>query len=206
MVALGVGEVYLAVSHVHVAADYYWFYSIERFYIFEELLFPFHAVVEARKFALRVRGVYVDKVEVWVLECHHAPLGVVALHSDASGDAQRLVACEYGCSGVSFSLGVVIIGLIAFKIYVELSILKHGADDRCIREFFAYEGVDEGCGYFISTYQGDGNPLPTFAGEPIPVALPTADELWGALNDENKVSLYANVNGEVTLYNKNLGD
>lgn len=88
----------------------------------------------------------------------------------------------------------------------EMSILKHGADDRCIREFFAYEGVDEGCGYFISTYQGDGNPLPTFAGEPIPVALPTADELWGALNDENKVSLYANVNGEVTLYNKNLGD
>ena len=44
--------------------------------------------------------------------------------------------------------------------------------DRCIREFFAYEGADEGSGYFISTYQGDGNPLPTFAGEPIPVTLP----------------------------------
>ena len=87
-----------------------------------------------------------------------------------------------------------------------LALCRDGADDRCIREFFTYEGVDEGCGYFISTYQGDGNPLPTFAGEPIPVALPTADELWGALNDENKVSLYANVNGEVTLYNKNLGD
>ena len=76
----------------------------------------------------------------------------------------------------------------------------------CIREFFAYEGADEGQGYFISTYQGDGNPLPTFAGEPIPVTLPTPDELWAALNDDNKVSLYANVGGEVTLYNKNLGD
>ena len=88
----------------------------------------------------------------------------------------------------------------------EMSILKHADGDRCTREFFAYEGVDEGCGYFISTYQGDGNPLPTFAGEPIPVTLPTPDALWAALNDDNKVSLYANVGGEVTLYNKNLGD
>ena len=34
-------------------------------------------------------------------------------------------------------------------------------------------------GYFISTYQGDGNPLPTFAGEPIPVTLPTPDAAVG---------------------------
>ncbi|WP_165248427.1 IMP cyclohydrolase [Adlercreutzia sp. ZJ141] len=87
----------------------------------------------------------------------------------------------------------------------ELSILKHEGG-RCVREFFAYEGVDEGCGYFISTYQGDGNPLPTFAGEPVLVKLPEADEVWAALNADNKVSLYANVNGVVTLYNKNLGD
>ncbi len=87
----------------------------------------------------------------------------------------------------------------------ELSILKH-VDGRCVREFFAYEGTDEGCGYFISTYQGDGNPLPTFAGEPIPVKLPDADTLWEALNEDNKVSLYANIGGEVKLFNKNLGD
>ena len=87
----------------------------------------------------------------------------------------------------------------------ELSILKH-VGGRCVREFFAYEGADEGCGYFISTYQGDGNPLPTFAGEPIPVTMPTADEVWAALNADNKVSLYANINGEVKLYNKHLGD
>ena len=54
----------------------------------------------------------------------------------------------------------------------ELSILKaedHGSADggRCVREFFTYEGADEGHGYFISTYQGDGNPLPSFAGEPV---------------------------------------
>jgi IMP cyclohydrolase len=88
----------------------------------------------------------------------------------------------------------------------ELSILKHLENDGCLREFFAYEGANEGTGYFISTYQGDGNPLPTFAGEPLEVELPTPEELWDALNPENKVSLYAKVGSTVRLFNKNLGD
>ena len=88
----------------------------------------------------------------------------------------------------------------------EISILKHQQNGRCLREFFAYEGVDEGRGYFISTYQGDGNPLPTFVGEPIEVALGTPEEIWAALNPDNKVSLYANVAGDITIFNKNLGD
>ena len=61
-------------------------------------------------------------------------------------------------------------------------------------------------GYFISTYDGDGNPLPTFSGEPVQVALPSADDTWAALNADNKVSMYANVAGQVKLYNKHLGD
>ena len=91
----------------------------------------------------------------------------------------------------------------------ELSILKHDPDsasDRCLRQFFSYEGADEGVGYFISTYQGDGDPLPSFAGEPVCVSLPIPDEVWAALNADNKVSLYANVGGSVRIYNKNLGD
>ena len=87
----------------------------------------------------------------------------------------------------------------------EISILKH-KDGTCLREFFCYESCPEGKGYFISTYQGDGNPLPAFAGEPMEVTLPTADEVWNALNADNKISLYANVKGEVKIYNKNLGD
>ena len=87
----------------------------------------------------------------------------------------------------------------------ELSILKH-KDGRCVREFFCYEGVDEGKGYFISTYQGDGNPLPSFAGEPLEVTMPEPEQVWEALNNDNKVSLYTNVHGEVKLFNKNLGD
>jgi hypothetical protein len=88
----------------------------------------------------------------------------------------------------------------------ELSILKHQASGRCLREFFCYEGADEGVGYFLSTYDGDGNPLPTFTGEPIEVKLPTPDEVWAALNEDNKISLYTNVAGDVKIYNKHLGD
>ena len=87
----------------------------------------------------------------------------------------------------------------------ELSILKH-VDGRCLRCFYSYDGCDEGRGYFISTYQGDGSPLPSFSGEPLQIDMPEPEEVWAALNNDNKVSLYANVKGEVKLFNKNLGD
>ena len=87
----------------------------------------------------------------------------------------------------------------------EMSILKR-RDGRCRREFFRFEGVSRGKGYFISTYRGDGNPLPSFAGEPMEIDMPTPEQVWNALNSDNKVSLYANVKGEVKIFNKNLGD
>ena len=87
----------------------------------------------------------------------------------------------------------------------ELSILKR-VDGRCLRCFYSYEGCDEGKGYFISTYQGDGSPLPSFTGEPMAIDMPEPEEVWAALNKDNKVSLYTNVRGEVKLFNKHLGD
>ena len=87
----------------------------------------------------------------------------------------------------------------------DMAILKH-LDGRCLREFFCYEGCEEGKGYFLSTYVGDGSPLPSFTGEPIEITMPEPEEVWEALNADNKVSLYTNVKGEVKLYNKNLGD
>ena len=87
----------------------------------------------------------------------------------------------------------------------ELSILKR-VDGRCLRCFYSYEGCDEGKGYFISTYRGDGAPLPSFSGEPMPIDMPEPEAVWEALNADNKVSLYTNVGGEVKLFNKNLGD
>ena len=76
-----------------------------------------------------------------------------------------------------------------------LSILKRQEEGGCMRQFFEYT-ARPGVGHFISTYQGDGNPLPSFAGEPVkvtvsaPDAAALAEELWNALNEDNKVSLF----------------
>ena len=77
-----------------------------------------------------------------------------------------------------------------------LSILKSASGDPacCQRFFFEYDAPIAGQAHFISTYQGDGSPLPSFEGEPRTVALdaPDADalaaRLWESLNGENKVS------------------
>ena len=87
----------------------------------------------------------------------------------------------------------------------DISILKH-LNGTCLREFFCYEGAAKGKGYFISTYQGDGSPLPSFTGEPMIIDMPEPEEVWAALNADNKVSLYTRVHGEVKLFNKHLGD
>ncbi len=79
-----------------------------------------------------------------------------------------------------------------------LSILKSldGDPSCCCRYFFEYDKPVPGVGHFISTYQGDGNPLPSFEGEPKRVAIIAstakewADQLWASLNEDNKVSLF----------------
>ena len=81
-----------------------------------------------------------------------------------------------------------------------LSVLKtvEGNPDFCQRSFYEYSGVKPGLGHFISTYKTDGEPLPSFTGEPVSVNITDscgleafASEIWNALNEENKVSLYA---------------
>ncbi len=78
-----------------------------------------------------------------------------------------------------------------------LSILKsnNGNPEACNRYTFAYENPVAGEGHFIHTYMHDGNPLPSFEGEPKLVFIPNdmdafTDMLWKNLNEENKVSLF----------------
>lgn len=78
----------------------------------------------------------------------------------------------------------------------KLSILKsRGGDPECCNRYFYNYIPKEGIGHFIHTYKCDGNPIPSFYGEPEEVALPnTAEELaelcWSSLNEDNKVSLF----------------
>ena len=98
-----------------------------------------------------------------------------------------------------------------------MSILKsnNGNPDSCNRYTFAYENPVAGEAHFIHTYMHDGNPLPSFEGEPKLVeALDNmeefADLLWNSLNEENKVSLFVRYidietgNYETKIVNKNM--
>lgn len=97
----------------------------------------------------------------------------------------------------------------------QMSILKSGDETGsfCNRFGFHY-GAKAGLGHFIHTYVCDGNPIPTFQGEPERVAIPNdidafTQEIWNALDESNKISLYVRyidltTGGETSrLINKN---
>lgn len=78
----------------------------------------------------------------------------------------------------------------------EMSILKSAdaVGSACNRYFYEYEAID-GIGHFIHTYVTDGNPLPTFMGEPERVSIPNdidefASEIWENLDKNNKIALH----------------
>lgn len=83
------------------------------------------------------------------------------------------------------------------KFHYALSILKSddGDPSSCLRFHYAYATPKAGEGHFIHTYMSDGNPLPSFCGEPKKVKIEGDIEeftknLWESLNEENKVSLF----------------
>ena len=99
-----------------------------------------------------------------------------------------------------------------------MSILKSadGNPESCERHTFSYTNPIAGVGRFIHTYMGDGNPLPSFEGEPEKIGVDAddidayTDMLWSSLNEENKVSLYvkfidiATGESETRIVNKNV--
>lgn len=104
------------------------------------------------------------------------------------------------------------------KFCYEMSILKSDMGDpkSSNRYTFSYENPKKGVGRFIHTYLGDGNPLPSFEGEPVAVSLDgmndaktLADKMWQNLNADNKVSLFvryieiASGKEETVIINKN---
>ena len=90
-------------------------------------------------------------------------------------------------------------GMITFEnedFTYQMSILKSGDEKGtfCNRFFFRYR-PKAGVGHFIHTYVCDGNPIPTFQGEPERVAIPDdidefTKEIWNALDGDNRISLY----------------
>lgn len=104
-------------------------------------------------------------------------------------------------------------GVVSYK----MSILKSfdGNPDFDVRNIYSYSDIPAGTGLFIHTYEHDGNPLPSFKGEPTVVNFDYddidlfADQLWTSLNDDNKISLFvrfidiASGNINTVIKNKN---
>ena len=83
-------------------------------------------------------------------------------------------------------------GAFCYHMSILKSIDAEGTD--CARFTFDYP-AKAGLGHFLHTYVCDGSPIPTFQGEPERVAIPAeidafTDELWDALDADNKISLY----------------
>ena len=100
----------------------------------------------------------------------------------------------------------------------KMSILKSADEEgtECNRYTFNYKPLN-GLGHFIHTYNHDGNPIPTFTGEPERVAIPNdidefLNDIWTNLNDQNKISIYvryidlATGEFEARMINKNKGE
>lgn len=103
-------------------------------------------------------------------------------------------------------------GSFSYEMNILKSIDEIGSD--CARYTFSYN-AKPGLGHFIHTYVTDGNPIPTFQGEPERVEIPDdinefTNDIWNNLNDDNKISLYVRYtdlsNGEIKekLINKNI--
>lgn len=103
-------------------------------------------------------------------------------------------------------------GDMRYQLHICKSIDEDGSD--CVRELFSYP-AKAGLGHFLHTYVTDGNPIPTFAGEPERIAIPdTIDEftaaIWENLDETNKISLYTRYvdlttgEYETRLINKNV--
>jgi len=100
----------------------------------------------------------------------------------------------------------------------KMSILKSGDAEGtvCNRYTFSYAPIN-GLGHFIHTYNCDGNPIPTFTGEPERVEIPDCineftDIIWNNLDNNNKISLYVRYTDlstgeyEEKMINKNGGE
>lgn len=111
---------------------------------------------------------------------------------------QSLRSREFEPDGPNFTpriSGIIHVG--DGKYSYAMSILKsnYGDGTSCVRHTFTYETPLAGEGHFIHTYMHDGNPLPSFEGEPKLVEMMDdmnsfSDMLWSSLNEENKVSLF----------------
>ena len=91
----------------------------------------------------------------------------------------------------------------------DIAILKR-EEEKCHRIYYHFNAKDD-IAHFISTYDHNGDPLPSFSSNPIRLKIEEdvkdfAEKLWASLNDDNKISLYVCHGQKEYIFNKNEGD
>ena len=91
----------------------------------------------------------------------------------------------------------------------DIAILKR-EEEKCHRIYYHFNAKD-GIAHFISTYDHNGDPLPSFSSNPIRLKIEEdakdfAEKLWASLNNDNKISLYVCHGQKEYIFNKNEGD
>ena len=91
----------------------------------------------------------------------------------------------------------------------DIAILKR-EEEKCHRIYY-HLNAKEGIAHFISTYDHNGDPLPSFSSNPIRLKIEEnakdfAEKLWASLNNDNKISLYVCHGQKEYIFNKNEGD
>ena len=91
----------------------------------------------------------------------------------------------------------------------DIAILKR-EEEKCHRVYYHFNAKDD-IAHFISTYDHNGDPLPSFSSNPLRLKIEEdakdfAEKLWASLNDDNKISLYVCHGQKEYIFNKNEGD
>jgi len=104
----------------------------------------------------------------------------------------------------------------AAEVWLSIIVASDFGPEASEHRFFRYAAIEPGLGYGITTYQGDGSPLPPFEGSPLLFPLAgnaeaVADTLWGALDRDNRISLAVRAidgagGSTFVLRNKHKGD
>jgi len=121
---------------------------------------------------------------------------VIREYGWATNLSQMLASRQFEPDGPNFTQRITgMISVVPDRRFVQFAILRKSPfDDTCERISYEYEGIQKGFGYFVSTYSGDGNPLPMFLGEPLIMPVEgnieeVSSTYWDALNEENRISL-----------------
>ena len=123
-VFLRILEVYLLVSNVHVPADYDALILIQSTQIISESILPRHAEIKPLQFGLGIGCVYADKEKLIIFQSNCPALSVQLRDIYAVSYGKGRMLCENTGAGIALLLGIVPVGLIAFKAEVDLPFLQ----------------------------------------------------------------------------------